>query len=266
MAHGGGGTVRDLEELATERRDCTAPEVAPRYPPMGCRRPVPCSRRPLRSQCSNGGCGAWRTVRGHPVLGRLRCSIGAPPASAGTAPAAAPCEHCPYESLPPLDSSRSAGAFQRLGDAGGPVPEQVTKLNGVAGDLAARGLTLPQDFVTFRTGAHVRAYIRLARRRGGCRPQSVRDRGIPASSARRRASWWWPRRRAVPGRCGTGTVDGAAGIPRAPRRIPGGSPALPAALFGEPASAQSRFAPSGFSPAGRDVRRSSLEAAKEQVV
>lgn len=105
------------------------------------------------------------------------------------------CEHCPYESLPPLDSSRFAGAFQWPGDAGGLVPEQDTKLNGVAGDPAARGLTLPQDFVTFRTGAHVRAYIRPARRCGGRRPQSVRDRGIPPSSARRSASRWWPRRR-----------------------------------------------------------------------
>jgi hypothetical protein len=115
----------------------------------------------------------------------------------------------------------------------------------VPGDLAAGGLTLPQDFVTFRTGVHVRAYIRPARRRGGCRPQSVRGRGIPPSSARRRASWWWPRRRAVPGP----VRDRHRRRRRYPAR-PGGSPALPAALSGEPASAQSHFAQGGFSGGG----------------
>ncbi|GHB28546.1 hypothetical protein GCM10010392_65830 [Streptomyces clavifer] len=55
------------------------------------------------------------------------------------------------EDLPPLDSSQFTGAFRWLGDAGSPIPRQVMKLNGLARDLAARGLTLPRDFVTFQT-------------------------------------------------------------------------------------------------------------------
>ncbi|MFJ8728650.1 hypothetical protein [Streptomyces bauhiniae] len=55
------------------------------------------------------------------------------------------------ESLPPLDSSQFTGAFRWLGNAGAPIPRQVMKLNGLARDLAARGLTLPRDFVTFQT-------------------------------------------------------------------------------------------------------------------
>ncbi|MFD3976745.1 hypothetical protein [Streptomyces cyaneofuscatus] len=54
-------------------------------------------------------------------------------------------------SLPPLDSRQFTGAFRWLGDAGDLIPRQVMKLNGLARDLAARGLTLPQDFVTFQT-------------------------------------------------------------------------------------------------------------------
>lgn len=60
-------------------------------------------------------------------------------------------EYYSLESLPPLDSSQFTGAFRWLGDAGDPVPRQVLKLNGLARDLAGRGLTLPQDFVTFQT-------------------------------------------------------------------------------------------------------------------
>ncbi|MCX4964229.1 hypothetical protein OHA98_05245 [Streptomyces sp. NBC_00654] len=60
-------------------------------------------------------------------------------------------EHYSLESLPPLDSSQFTGAFRWLGDAGDLIPRQVMKLNGLARDLAARGLTLPQDFVTFQT-------------------------------------------------------------------------------------------------------------------
>ncbi|MCX5416142.1 hypothetical protein [Streptomyces sp. NBC_00059] len=64
-------------------------------------------------------------------------------------------EHYPYESLPPLDPSQFTGAFQWLGGTRGSDPEQVAKLNGLAGDLAARNLSLPQDFVTFQTSANL---------------------------------------------------------------------------------------------------------------
>lgn len=60
-------------------------------------------------------------------------------------------EYYSFESLPPLDSSQFMGSFRWLGDAGDPIPRQVLKLNSLARDLAARGLTLPQDFVTFQT-------------------------------------------------------------------------------------------------------------------
>jgi hypothetical protein len=59
-------------------------------------------------------------------------------------------EYYSYESLPPLDSTEFTGAFQWLGGTGEPVPEQVTALNRLAESLAAKGLTLPRDFVTFQ--------------------------------------------------------------------------------------------------------------------
>ena len=40
---------------------------------------------------------------------------------------------------------------QWLGRAGDLLPENVTKLTGLATDLMASGLVLPQDFVTFQT-------------------------------------------------------------------------------------------------------------------
>ncbi|PJM97343.1 hypothetical protein CG719_04335 [Streptomyces sp. CB01373] len=64
-------------------------------------------------------------------------------------------ERYPYESLPPLDSSQFTGDFQWLGGARGLVPEQVAKLNELAEGLAARSLSLPQDFVTFQTSANL---------------------------------------------------------------------------------------------------------------
>ncbi|MEV6703136.1 hypothetical protein AB0M68_39500 [Streptomyces sp. NPDC051453] len=59
-------------------------------------------------------------------------------------------EYYPYESLPPLDSTEFTGAFQWLGGTGEPVPEQVTALDRLVENLAAKGLTLPRDFVTFQ--------------------------------------------------------------------------------------------------------------------
>ncbi|MFJ9818565.1 hypothetical protein ACIRU3_25560 [Streptomyces sp. NPDC101151] len=64
-------------------------------------------------------------------------------------------EYYPYASLPPLDSAEFTGAFQWLGGSGELVPEQVTKLNGLAASLATRNLTLPHDFVTFQTGSNL---------------------------------------------------------------------------------------------------------------
>ncbi|WP_405616977.1 hypothetical protein [Streptomyces sp. NBC_01508] len=64
-------------------------------------------------------------------------------------------EYYSYESLPPLDSDRFTGAFRWLGDLGEPIPHQVTRLDGLAKELSARGLTLPPDFVTFQTGANL---------------------------------------------------------------------------------------------------------------
>lgn len=64
-------------------------------------------------------------------------------------------ERYPYESLPPLDSSQFTGAFQWLGGVRGRDPEQAAKLDDLAGDLAARSLSLPRDFVTFQTGANL---------------------------------------------------------------------------------------------------------------
>lgn len=60
-------------------------------------------------------------------------------------------EEYPYASLPPLDPTRFTGAFQWLGDAGDLLPEQAERLGALAGELKARGLALPQDFVTFQT-------------------------------------------------------------------------------------------------------------------
>lgn len=62
-------------------------------------------------------------------------------------------ERYPYASLPPLDPARFTAAFEWLGGVGEPVPGKVTKLGGLAGDLAVSGLTLPRDFVVFQTGA-----------------------------------------------------------------------------------------------------------------
>ncbi|MGW6466896.1 hypothetical protein [Streptomyces rubiginosohelvolus] len=60
-------------------------------------------------------------------------------------------EQYSLDSLPPLDSSQFTGAFPWLGEAGDSIPRQVIELNGLARDLAAKGLTLPRDFVTFQT-------------------------------------------------------------------------------------------------------------------
>lgn len=62
----------------------------------------------------------------------------------------------PYETLPPLDSIPFAGAFQWCGGTGATVPEQVAAMGRLADDLAARNLSLPQDFVTFQSDSKLR--------------------------------------------------------------------------------------------------------------
>ncbi|AGK78220.1 hypothetical protein AB0N79_18790 [Streptomyces microflavus] len=64
-------------------------------------------------------------------------------------------ERYSLDSLPPLDSDQFTGAFTWLGGAGDPIPRQVRKLNGLAKELSATGLTLPRDFVTFQTSENL---------------------------------------------------------------------------------------------------------------
>ncbi|MET7520549.1 hypothetical protein ABZS88_46005 [Streptomyces sp. NPDC005480] len=64
-------------------------------------------------------------------------------------------EYYSLESLPPLDSNQFTSTFRWLGDAGAPILRQVTKLNSLTRELAARGLTLPRDFVRFQTTANL---------------------------------------------------------------------------------------------------------------
>lgn len=65
-------------------------------------------------------------------------------------------EHYPYDSLPVLDTTRFVGEFQWLGDPGEAVPEQVAKLADLERRLAAEGLALPEDFVTFHSASNLR--------------------------------------------------------------------------------------------------------------
>jgi|SRR5690348_12853958 hypothetical protein len=68
------------------------------------------------------------------------------------------------------------------------LPGQVTKLACLAGDLTARGLTLPQDFVTFQTSSNltiVRWRVRPGgRRRGRRRRLALVAAGEPGKDAR----------------------------------------------------------------------------------
>ncbi len=68
-------------------------------------------------------------------------------------------ERYPYDSLPVLDASRLTGAFQWLGDPGGTAQGQAEKLHEVDLRLAAEGLSLPQDFVTFCTSSNLRGSL-----------------------------------------------------------------------------------------------------------
>ncbi|MEV7952873.1 hypothetical protein [Streptomyces sp. NPDC088141] len=58
-------------------------------------------------------------------------------------------ERYPCNTLPALDNSQFTGAFQWLGDLGEVVPGQLARLQELDEKLAAKGLALPQDVVSF---------------------------------------------------------------------------------------------------------------------
>ncbi|MQY15773.1 hypothetical protein SRB5_59640 [Streptomyces sp. RB5] len=60
-------------------------------------------------------------------------------------------ERYPYEGLPRIDPADFTGADRRLAGSGEVVPELAVELGELAEGLEAKGVTLPQDFVTFQT-------------------------------------------------------------------------------------------------------------------
>ncbi|MYW05208.1 hypothetical protein [Streptomyces sp. SID3343] len=68
-------------------------------------------------------------------------------------------ERYPYETLPLLDEKRFTGAFQWLSNPGELVAEQAAKLRHLEDRLAAEGLALPQDFVTFEVSSNLRGSL-----------------------------------------------------------------------------------------------------------
>ncbi|MFF1415402.1 hypothetical protein ACFVX6_37475 [Streptomyces sp. NPDC058289] len=65
-------------------------------------------------------------------------------------------ERYPYDTLPPLDKKQLTGVFQWLGDPGEVVAERAAKVRQLEERLAAEGLTLPKDFVTFHVSSNLR--------------------------------------------------------------------------------------------------------------
>ncbi|WP_354637495.1 hypothetical protein [Kitasatospora camelliae] len=63
-------------------------------------------------------------------------------------------ERYPWDTLPPLDEQRFTGAFAWLGEPGAFLPERAARLRRVEEVLAAEGLSLPTDFVTFETSSN----------------------------------------------------------------------------------------------------------------
>ncbi|MFE9424983.1 hypothetical protein ACFYNO_18640 [Kitasatospora sp. NPDC006697] len=61
----------------------------------------------------------------------------------------------PYASLPPLDGSRFSGAFDWLGDRrpGPDLSEDAVRIAELGKQLAAEGIELPADFITFHQAA-----------------------------------------------------------------------------------------------------------------
>ena len=60
-------------------------------------------------------------------------------------------ERCDYDSVPPLDPARFTGRFDWLDEPRHPDPDGETMVADLSRALAAVGLALPQDFVTFHT-------------------------------------------------------------------------------------------------------------------
>lgn len=65
-------------------------------------------------------------------------------------------ERYPYDTLPPLDKKQLKGVFQWLGDPGEVVSERAAKMRQLEKRLAAEGLALPKDFVTFHVSSNLR--------------------------------------------------------------------------------------------------------------
>ncbi|MCC9312343.1 hypothetical protein LN042_35700 [Kitasatospora sp. RB6PN24] len=68
-------------------------------------------------------------------------------------------ERYPYDTLPPLDEKQFTGAFQWLGDPGDFNVEQAAKLGRLEERLAAEGLALPEDFVTFHVSSDLQGSL-----------------------------------------------------------------------------------------------------------
>uniref|UniRef100_UPI001030D990 hypothetical protein n=1 Tax=Streptomyces otsuchiensis TaxID=2681388 RepID=UPI001030D990 len=74
-------------------------------------------------------------------------------------PCATTYQRYPLESVPPLDPARFTGTFDWIGPRGVPVPSEVAALGRLSGQLAAAGLALPADFVTFYTHSGFQAAL-----------------------------------------------------------------------------------------------------------
>ncbi|MFE4520067.1 hypothetical protein ACFRMQ_38585 [Kitasatospora sp. NPDC056783] len=68
-------------------------------------------------------------------------------------------ERYPCDTLPPLDETRFSGKFQWLGDPGEFLANRAAKLRQVQEKLAAEGLALPEDFVTFEASSNLRGAL-----------------------------------------------------------------------------------------------------------
>lgn len=64
-------------------------------------------------------------------------------------------DHYSHDSLPPLDERRFKGTFEWLGGLTGTSVDRVTELRTVTEELDRKGLSLPQDFITYFTSANL---------------------------------------------------------------------------------------------------------------
>ncbi|MFC8244521.1 hypothetical protein [Streptomyces chartreusis] len=65
-------------------------------------------------------------------------------------------DNYPYDSLPPLDAERFKGTFEWLGGCTGTSADRVAEVEAVLEDLGQKGLSLPQDFITYFTSTNLR--------------------------------------------------------------------------------------------------------------